>query len=89
MDTAHDYENLAARGMLWQSASKEDSPRAIELYEQVRDAVIDDRAAEATQVFNEFCRIRSDWMVHKTHEWLEELLPEGAVWWLSGTAESA
>lgn len=89
LDTANDYENLAARGMLWQSLSNEQSPSAIELYEQIRDAVIDGRAVEVKEVYDEFCRIRSDWMVHKMREWLEKPLPDGAAWWLCGTEESA
>jgi len=89
MDTERDRENLAARGLLWRPSSNEGSPSAIELYDKVRDAVLDGGVAEVKEVFDEFCRTRSDWMVHKMREWLERPLPDDAVWWLGGTAESA
>lgn len=89
MDTERDRENLAARGMLWPSSPQGGSPAALELYGGLRDAVIEGRTADVTEEFNEFCRTRSDWMVHQMREWLEQPLPDKAVWWLGGTAKSA
>lgn len=89
MDVERDRENITARGMLWRLSPNEESPTALELYNDIRDAVIQDRAADVTEKFGEFCRIRSDWMVHRMREWLEQPLPDGAVWWLDGASESA
>jgi hypothetical protein len=89
MDTERDHENLVARGMLWRLSQQEGAPAALELYGGLRDAVIEGRIADVTEEFDEFCRTRSDWMVHQMREWLEQSLPDSAVWWLGGTAESA
>ncbi len=88
MDPERDYENLAARGILWRSSSDAESPTALGLYEGVRDAVRSGRVADAADSFEAFCSVRSDWMVHRMREWLEMPLTEAAVWWLDAGAES-
>lgn len=85
MDIDRDYDNLVARGMLWRASLDEGSPTAIELYEKIRDAGVNRNTSAVKEMFDEFCRIRGDWMVYKMREWLEEPLPEGAKWWLGGS----
>lgn len=83
MDAERDAENLAARGMLWQS-SRDDAPTALNLYEKIRDAVLDGRGADAERPFDAFCETRTDWMVQQMREWLEQPLADSANWWLEG-----
>lgn len=92
MDRKRDGDNLQARGM---TASVELEGRqrdARALYEELQGIIVPDdswrenldkeKAQRLLELYEAFCKARSDWMIEKMREWLNEPLGEGALRWL-------
>lgn len=84
MDPDRDRNNLDARGMFSSSSTSGSSQTALSLYEQIRDAMLQEREPIKLQaLFADFCVARSKWMVEQMREWLQESLPDDAREWLA------
>jgi len=86
MDREHDVDNIAARGM-FAPASDEDRHAAIDLYEKLRQAVVDgswrQEQEKAQGLFDSFCEARAEWIIGQMRDWLQQPLPNEANEWLT------
>jgi hypothetical protein len=81
MDREHDGHNLTARGMF--AGEKADGPVAVDLYEEIKDAMLRaDAPGNLQDPFKRFCAARTNWMIEQMGNWLQEPLSAEAREWL-------
>lgn len=83
MDPGRDGDNLHARGMFARVKAVDGPQTAVLLYEQIRDAMLQDRDPVGLQpLFASFCAARTAWLIGQMRSWLQEPLSNEAREWL-------